>query len=93
MTQPSHGVIRILFDSTSPIKSIDGAPLKQFTIAGADGNFVPANAKIDGNSVLVSSPDVHMPVAVRYAFKNNPQGCNLTNDSGLPAIPFRTDAP
>jgi len=41
--------------------------------------------------VVVSSPDVPAPVAVRYAFSMNPEGCNLYNKEGLPASPFRTD--
>ena len=61
-----------------------------FTIAGADKNWVPADAKIDGLTVVVSSPRVSQPVAVRYAWGNAPD-CNLYNREGLPASPFRTD--
>jgi sialate O-acetylesterase len=64
--------------------------LKGFSIAGADHKFVWAHAVIDGDTVVVSSPDVHDPVAVRYAWANNP-GCNLYNKDKLPASPFRTD--
>ena len=49
-----------------------------------------ADAVIEGNSIVVSSPDVQFPVAVRYAWGDNPE-CNLYNQDGLPAIPFRTD--
>ena len=64
-----------------------------FTVAGADGQFVPANAKIVGpNTVEVSSPQVTHPAAVRYGFVNFPI-VNLWNKNGLPAVPFRTDAP
>jgi len=66
-------------------------PLKQFAIAGSDRKFVWADAAIDGNSVLVSSPDVTAPVAVRYAWAADPEGCNLYNQAGLPASPFRSD--
>lgn len=66
-------------------------PLKWFQIAGADQNFVIANARIDGDTVVVSSPEVNNPVAVRYAWDNYPEGCNLFNAAGLPAAPFRTD--
>jgi sialate O-acetylesterase len=64
--------------------------IKGFSIAGADKKFVWAEAKIDGDSVIVSSPEVQTPVAVRYAWANNPE-CNLYNKEGLPASPFRTD--
>jgi sialate O-acetylesterase len=65
--------------------------LKTFVIAGADGKFVPATAKIDGDTVVVSSPAVAQPANVRYAWMNWPEGCNLYNAAGLPAAPFRTD--
>jgi sialate O-acetylesterase len=67
------------------------AHLHWFQIAGADGKFVDAEAKIDGDSVVVSSPQVSAPVAVRYAWDNYPAGANLYNGDGLPAAPFRTD--
>jgi sialate O-acetylesterase len=70
-----------------------GEPLSWFVIAGADLKFVPAQARIDGNTVVVSSPEVPAPVAVRYAWVNFPEGCNLYNQAGLPAAQFRTDAP
>ncbi len=66
-------------------------PLKQFAIAGKDRIFKWANAEIKGNSVVVWSDKVKVPVAVRYAWANNPAGCNLYNKEGLPANPFRTD--
>ncbi|MBA7622680.1 hypothetical protein ES703_30059 [subsurface metagenome] len=65
-------------------------PLKGFAIAGADRKFVWADAKIDGDSVVVSRDEVSTPVAVRYAWADNPV-CNLYNEEGLPASPFRTD--
>lgn len=69
-----------------------GEPLKWFMIAGADMNFIAAEAKIDGDSVVVSSPQLSTPVAARYAWVNYPDGCNLFNAAGLPAAQFRTDA-
>jgi len=66
-------------------------PLKQFSIAGSDRHFVWADATLDGDTVLVSSAQVPNPVAVRYAWADNPAGCNLYNKAGLPASPFRTD--
>ncbi len=68
-----------------------GEPLNQFAIAGADRKFVWAHAKIVGDTVVVSSPNVPSPAAVRYAWADNPEGCNLYNKDGLPASPFRTD--
>jgi len=70
-----------------------GGPLRTFEIAGADGKFVAADAKIDGKTVVVSAASVTAPVAVRYAWSDYPDGCNLYNVSGLPAAPFRTDVP
>jgi sialate O-acetylesterase len=65
-------------------------PLKGFTIAGENREFVPAEAKIDGNEILVWSDKVSNPVAVRYGWVCNPI-CNLYNKAELPASPFRTD--
>ncbi|HYD53068.1 MAG TPA: sialate O-acetylesterase [Gemmatimonadaceae bacterium] len=62
-----------------------------FAIAGADGRFVWADARIEGSRVIVSSPRVPTPVAVRYAWANNASTANLFNREGLPAAPFRTD--
>jgi sialate O-acetylesterase len=64
--------------------------LKGFAIAGADRKFIWADAKIEGNTVVVSSDKITEPVAVRYAWADNP-ACNLYNKEGLPASPFRTD--
>ena len=67
-----------------------GGALKSFAIAGADQKFVWANAVIKGNKIIVSSEKVATPVAVRYAWADNPE-CTLYNGAGLPASPFRTD--
>jgi sialate O-acetylesterase len=64
--------------------------LKGFTIAGADKNFVPAQAEIQGSTVIVSAEGVANPKAVRYGWANVPD-VNLFNQEGLPASPFRTD--
>lgn len=81
--------IRLQFDHVgsglAPVERLTG-----FAIAGADRKFVWANARIDGNTVVVWSDAVKNPVAVRYAWANNPE-CNLYNKEGLPASPFRTD--
>jgi sialate O-acetylesterase len=71
-------------------KGSDRGELKTFQIAGADGNFVAANARVEGDTVIVSSPDVAAPTAVRYAWDSYPEGCNLYNNAGLPAAPFTT---
>ena len=67
-----------------------GERLKGFAVAGADRKFVWADARIEGDRVVVGSDQVSEPVAVRYAWADNPV-CNLYNREGLPASPFRTD--
>ena len=84
--------VRICFSHAEEGLVAKGGSLKTFVIAGADKKFVPAEATIDGDSVLVSSAAVSAPVAVRYAWENYPDGCNLYNTAGLPCAPFRTDA-
>ena len=85
------GKIRISFTETGQGLTIsDKGSLKGFAVAGSDKKFYWAKAVIDGNSVIVSSDEVKSPVAVRYAWADNPD-CNLINKDGLPAIPFRTD--
>jgi sialate O-acetylesterase len=83
--------IRLSFDFDEGLRSADGKPLKGLAIAGNDRRFYWAEAEIDGDQVVVSSAQVGEPVAVRYAWADNADGCNLTNGSGLPASPFRTD--
>ena len=83
--------IRIHFDhTTSGLKTNDDRPVTGFAIAGPDHVWHWATATIDGNSVIVSSDKVKFPVAVRYAWADNP-ACNLYNGANLPAFPFRTD--
>jgi sialate O-acetylesterase len=72
------------------VSSSDGRP-GAFAIAGADHKFVWANARVVGTQAYVWSESVKTPVAVRYAWANNPQGANLYNRERLPAAPFRTD--
>lgn len=67
-----------------------GGPLTGFIVAGADHIWRPAQARLVGETVVVSSPEVAAPVAARYAWENLPT-CNLFNAAGLPASPFRTD--
>ncbi len=68
----------------------DSKELSGFTIAGEDKVFHPATAKIEGDTVVVTSDKVTKPVAVRYGWKNYPV-VNLSNKEGIPASPFRTD--
>lgn len=69
-----------------------GGALEGFTLAGADGKFTPGTAVIDGANVIVTSPAVARPVAVRYNWAHVPPG-NLFSRDGLPAAPFRSDVP
>lgn len=86
------GSIRIKFTGTgSGLASSDGEPLSHFTIAGKDRKFVPAEATIDGDTLIVSSDKVRTPVAVRFAW-GNADAPNFANKEGLPASSFRTDA-
>lgn len=82
--------IRVKFAHAAGLTA-KGGPLTWFQIAGADGKFVDADAKIEGDSVVVSSPSVSTPTAVRYAWDNYPNTANLYNAAGLQAAPFRTD--
>lgn len=79
-------------DAGAGLKTRDGGSPAEFAIAGADRKWHWAQATIIGrNQVKVWSPSVSQPVAVRYAFNNNPKNPNLMNDSGLLASPFRSD--
>lgn len=88
--QEEDGKIRLSFRFSDGIKSDDGGKIKGFAIAGEDRKFVWADAEIDADHVIVSSPQVPKPVAVRYGWADNPD-VNLVNGAGLPASPFRTD--
>ena len=85
----NESAIKLNFDHARGLMA-KGDKLTGFAIAGEDKKFVWADAKIVGKSVIVSSPQVPHPVAVRYAWHINPI-CNLYNGAGLPASPFRTD--
>jgi sialate O-acetylesterase len=82
--------IKLSFNYAEGLKSNDGKALTGFAIAGPDHVFHWANAVIEGSEVVVNSPEIKFPVAVRYAWANNPE-CNLHNGANLPASPFRTD--
>jgi sialate O-acetylesterase len=87
--QVANGQVRLTFDYADGLMARDGA-LREFTIAGPDSVFRPAQARIEGRTVVVSSPQVAQPVAVRFGWSKSPMP-NLFNGAGLPASPFRTD--
>jgi sialate O-acetylesterase len=87
-----HTSLRCHFrHSESGLATTDGQAPRLFFIAGDDRVFHPAEARIEGASVVVSHPGIPRPAAVRYAWADNPEGCNLANRAGDPASPFRSD--
>jgi sialate O-acetylesterase len=88
--QVEEGKARLTFRNGEGMKAADGGKIKGFAVAGEDRKFVWADVEIQGDHIVVSSPQVPTPVAVRYGWDDNPD-CNLINGTGLPASPFRTD--
>jgi sialate O-acetylesterase len=86
----TYDVMRKAGKTAPLVRNSPQSPLEGFAICGADQQWVWAEAKIEGDTVLVSSSQVPAPIAVRYAWADNPT-CNLYNQAGLPASPFRTD--
>ena len=84
------GALRLQFTHADGGLVIKGDKLGEFSVAGDDRRWHWADAKIDGDAVIVSSSDVSNPVAARYAWQANPLA-TLFNGAGLPAVPFRTD--
>ncbi|MFX1681419.1 sialate O-acetylesterase [Mitsuaria sp. CC2] len=86
--------IRLRFKNTGGglRTALAGDALRGFVVAGADRQFVPATARIDGDAVVLSSPLVSRPLAARYAWMDNPSESNLVGGDGLPAAPARSDA-
>ena len=84
------GKVRIFFDHVGDGLEVKGDELLGFAIADSKGVFVWANAEIDGDSVVVSHPNIKRPVGVRFGWADYPV-VNLWNKNGLPARPFRTD--
>ncbi len=84
------GALRIHFSGTEGGLVVQGEKLAEFSVAGADRKWHWAEARIEGDTVVVSAPAVAAPVAVRYAWQSNPQA-TLFNGAGLPAAPFRSD--
>ncbi len=78
-------------DGLVPAREVPGGVMKQFAVRGADGAWEWAEARIAGETVVVRSDSVSVPVAVRYAYSLNPKGPKLYNRDGLPASPFRSD--
>ena len=92
-TFDANGAVRIRFSHAEIGLVCRGTRVQGFQLAGADRVFQPAEARIEGDTVVVSSPAVKTPMAVRYAFANDPlPDANLYNGAGLPAAPFRTDS-
>ena len=88
---PEGGAMRVWFNHVGGGLTVHGDSLKGFEVAGADGKFVEASARIDGATVVTSNPAVATPVYVRYAWADNPDA-TLYNADGLPASPFRSGA-
>jgi sialate O-acetylesterase len=90
--EPGSGALMVgAKNGLEPAHEVPDGKLTWFEIAGDDKKFTWAEAKIDGDSVVVWSPEVTHPAAVRYGWAADPEGCNLYNRAGLPASPFRTD--
>jgi len=83
--------LRITFKNATGLADKNEAPLEGFFVSGTDTTYYPAEAKIEGSTVVLTSPEVTKPIAARYAWGEAP-ACDLTNKTGLPALPFRTDA-
>jgi sialate O-acetylesterase len=86
LAYPENGAMHVWFDYAAGLNAKGSSP-EGFEVAGPDGNFVPATAKIDGDTIVASSPAVPNPRYVRYAWPNFPQA-NLYNGAGLPASTF-----
>lgn len=88
-----HGMAMLSFDPRGSALAVRGGGAKAhgFELAGADRQFHPGQAVVSGNRVVVQSEAVPLPVAVRYAWRDNPQEADLVNSENLPASPFRSD--
>jgi sialate O-acetylesterase len=86
------GKMILTFEHTGGGLVAKDGELRGFTVAGADGKFHAAQARIEKNSLVVWSDSVPAPKAVRYAWANSPEGISLYNKEGFPASPFRTDS-
>jgi sialate O-acetylesterase len=84
------GAIGLRFNHSDGGLIVKGTKLEEFSIAGEDRKWLWADARIEGDTIVVSSPSVPNPQEVRYAWQSNP-AATLFNGAGLPAVPFRTD--
>jgi len=89
---PEGAAMRVYFTHADAMQARGGGAITGFEIAGADGKYFEAQARVEGATVVVSTPQAPAPVTVRYAWADNP-ACNLINGSSLPAGPFRSDQP
>lgn len=85
-----NGTVTVTFSDAKGLKTSDGGAVKGFALAGADGNFVWADATLKGTKVVVSAEGVSEPAQILYAWQDNPE-VNLYNGVDLPAVPFRAD--
>jgi sialate O-acetylesterase len=85
------GLMAATKDGLDPPRETANAALALFELADKSGSWWPAQAMLDGQTVIVTSDKVSQPVAVRYAYRVSPEGCNLYNRDGLPASPFCSD--
>lgn len=85
------GEVRLSFSHSEGGLMARGNEVSGFLIAGADREWYPAAARVEGGDIVVSSPKIRTPVEVRYGWANNPE-CNIYNRAGLPLVPFRTDS-
>ena len=86
----SGNKVRLKFAHAEGLKSRDGKPLTEFQVAGADGNYVAAEAVVDNGAVVVSAEGVATPTQVRFGWHKTAMP-NLVNGAGLPASPFQTN--
>jgi sialate O-acetylesterase len=84
------GALKIHFDHADGGLVVKGGKLEEFSIAGKDHKWHWADARIEGDAIILSSPNVPQPEAARYAWQSFPKA-TLYNGAGLPAVPFRTD--
>jgi sialate O-acetylesterase len=84
------GALRLHFTHADGGLVVKGSTLGEFSVAGDDQKWYWADARIEGDTVVVSSKAVPNPKEVRYAWQSNP-AATLFNGAGLPAAPFRTD--
>lgn len=92
-SQREGSALRLLFTHAKGGLVVREGNVRTLEIAGPDGKFFPAEAVLDGDSLLVSNSSIQNPRSVRYAWAAYPEGSNLYNQAGLPAAPFRTDVP